>query len=610
MAQRGIFFAGKQILIPGAYADYKSLTPTPINVAATNVVAILGKSAGGKPFAPTGIGGGDMDRVQAIFRSGDLVDGAEMAVYPLGRNVEDNPNPGATELILMRVTPATQSTLDLTNNTPATVGTIASLDYGEYTRGHQIGVFAGTKTNTVKVVIQNALLGIKEQEDNLGDVLGIKYSGNGTAKLEISDTSFKVTLTPASSNPDGSTGFEVLWTNSEIKTIQQLAAYIATQPKYTVVLYGAPNMLPKHLDRIASPGTTLNTTEVLVKATVGATADWINRNSRLVKFTLADPLVLNSPLKQIGFTNLASGVDGTESVADWKKAINLLRDQPCYFVVPILTGLDASNEALVRDALIAHVLEMSDIKVKKRRVVFLGHRRGLIVDDVASPGKADVTAVEAIATTLNTSRAVFVSPGLTRKILDVDKDVNSYLIAAAAAGIKAGAPPQRPLTLRKIQAASLEWNFDITAQEKLVKMGASYVVPHKGKFRFGIGQTTWLQDFDPVKSEISLVHIGDTIAATAENELEEKHGAKEFGGPRHLAAFKADFEDILEESRKLGMLVDGNDPVTGEFVPAYRNVKVSFASRRWSASCSATAAEPGNYITIEIGFGSASGSVA
>lgn len=610
MAQSGIFFAGKQILIPGAYAQYHSLAAAPINVAATNVVAIIAKSVGGKPFVPTGIGNGDMDRVKLLYRGGPMVDAAEMAVYPFGRDVEDNPNPGAADLILVRPTDATQGKLETfnTNAVPVKVGAFVSRDYGAYVDGHQPAIVSGSGAGTVRVRIQNAILGVLEDSGDLGNILAITYTGAGEAALTIDEAGFHVTVTFAEpTDADGSGSFSVSFDNAEVPSIASLARYIAAQPKFRASIMGSPEMHPRMLDRVSGVAIAEGTSFTPIKGTVGAVYDWVNRNSALCQFELEGDGVFTHPIGQFGFTNLSGGTDGVESATTWKRALDALRDQPAYHIVPIIETDDANLEAEIRDLVISHIFAMRDIKIRKRRYLWLGHKRGLITVDPLT-GDLDLSGIETILGAMNMSAASFCTPGVNRTIDGKKKSLSAYYNAAAAAGIKAGSPPQRPLTMRKVRVDDLEHYFDPDTEERLIKIGASYLVNRDGVVEYGIGQTTWLQDTDPVKSEPSLIHIGDTLSATCERELKAKFGGEPFRGEAHLEEFKSKFRDILVEAQAAGLIVDGNDPQSGAFVPAFRNIRVAFGGRRWSARAVVTASEPGNYITIEIGFAGAGGS--
>lgn len=609
MAQRGIFFAGKQILIPGAYATYTSRQASPLNVAATNVVALVGLAYGGLPIIPVAVGGADMDYIQAVFRGGDLVNAAELACNPMGRNVENNPNPGATDLILIRASNATPSSLALSNTAGVALGNLVSLGYGSYTNTHQ-GEVAHQADGSAILTIQDPTLGLRETSPALGNIMTIKYTGNGTASMTIDDAGLHVTVTPASSAPDGSSSFNILFDNPSAQTISQLAAMIQAQLGFSATVFNASsNMTPKFLDRVS--GVALSTTPVVVMGTAGAVATWVNANSKLASFAPASPMPLDAPIAALPMANFNGGggdhdVDSTTMIASFQKAFAALEQQPCYFVVPIIPdGTDSATESAIRDLAVAHVFKMCDVKVKKPRMLYLGHQRGVV--QVDAYGRQDVSAISSVTTTLNASPVIYFTPGFTRTVLGTKTNFNSYFLAAGAAGIKSGSAPQRPLTLRRFKAEDIEVRYDQPTQEALIAAGASYLVAKKDGFKLGIGQTTWVQDDDDLKTEPSIIHVGDTINTTVIETMEAKYGGEAYAGPAQQAAFYADLIRILDEAKDLSMIVDGNDPNTGDFIPAYRDVKVAFANKTWQASGTLTIASPGNYLTFAFGIAPAAG---
>lgn len=132
---QGVVVGGQRHRLPGTYSEM-NVRRTAQPGTAPNVVAILGTSAGGQGQTPhrfTRLS----DAIDTL-RSGDLLDAIRFAF---------DPSPdyrGAAEIVAVRVTAATQASLDLQDADTDNVIALTSVDYGEWTNNLRVKIENGS----------------------------------------------------------------------------------------------------------------------------------------------------------------------------------------------------------------------------------------------------------------------------------------------------------------------------------------------------------------------------------------------------------------------------------------------------------------------------------
>jgi hypothetical protein len=585
VATKGITFAGRTILIPGAYGFGDASEMVEIRIGALNVVMLVGTSEGGEPNKPLYFSAGSKERALKVLRGGPLHAAARAAWTPSPESK------GADVIIALRVNQATRAKLTFldTAGTPAEAFDVFDRDWGKHGVGTQVGILAGKDDPDLRrVVIKKISDKVDQISTDLGNVLAIAYTGNGSAcTIDVGLVATVPTLTVSVTGAtDGSTSFQVDLTDPAVDTIEKLADLLQSQTGFNVKVLGAAQMKSEWLDPIGTP-VALTATAAKLTAINGACVEFINRFAvcAVAEFkSNVAPVAVTAP------TFLSGGAEGTATLDDYKAAFAKLAAEPGYFLVP------CTDDDLVQGAALEHCLAMSDIKIKMRRTAYFGHALGEVVFN--PDGSTDITALAERIFKLNSERVLMATPGIKVEDKGAEKLFPSWLLAAAMAGIKAGGKPQDSLTGKYVLIKGLEGDYDPTQKEEVISAAASYVAKTKKGFRIGIGQLAQIRTTNTLASEPSVLHVSDTILTNMEELLEEKY----VGIPPtsemniRLGQIKRDVEKMLDLAAKEGMLVGGLKD--GKAVKPFRNVKVTFSNRTYSVEFEASIAEPGNYITI------------
>jgi hypothetical protein len=586
MATRGIYFGGRTILIPGAYAQGDASDLVEITVGALNIVMLVGESEGGEPNTPLVFNAAGQDAALAVLRGGPLYEAARATWNPSPSSA------GADVVIAVRVNPAVRASHTFLSGaaTPDNCLTVRARDYGKHGNNAQIQILAGTADADARIVkVRKLEDGVDQTSPELGKVLGLAYTGNGTATAEVVEVYGEPRLVlSVTGATDGSASFTKTLTDADVATIAKLAGWLNAQTGFTTKVFGHDTMASALLDRTAAP-VPLSSTPTALRGVNGAIADWLNRFSPAA---IAEVLTLDA-VAPAGPVFLSGGGNGAPTLVHWKNALKQLESQPGYFLVP------CTGDALVHQACLEHVLRMSDIKIKRRRQLWVGHDPGLVT--FSPDGTVDFDALEAAIFTLNSERCVYATPGIYRESGGAKTLFGSWLLAAALAGMKAGGMPQESLTFKYVSALAVEGIFDSLEQEQAILAAATPLVPVPNKgFQVVLNQFAQTRTTNVLEVEPSVLHCADTLLTNLEMVLGEKYTGKPVTSDVtfRLNQIKGDTEKVLAEARRLGMLV-GDAKVT----------RVTYQNRTYAVELKAAIAEPGNYITIAAKWQAVQGSV-
>lgn len=145
MGATTIFFNGRLISVPGSYSVVDASGLESVGLGAAGIVAVLGTGEGGKPVSAISevndfIKLNTPEKVRNTFRSGNLREVGDMLFAP---STDPNINAGASEVVAMKVNPATQSSASFPNAYGPCLE-LASADYGEFTKQVNISIGNGT----------------------------------------------------------------------------------------------------------------------------------------------------------------------------------------------------------------------------------------------------------------------------------------------------------------------------------------------------------------------------------------------------------------------------------------------------------------------------------
>lgn len=166
MAATSLFFNGRLIFKPGSYSIIDASGLEQVGLGASGIVAVIGSAVGGRPVddieeTKDFIRFTSPSKVGEVFRSGDLLEAGSMLFGP---SSDAEIQAGAQEMVAMKVNPATQSTVTLSNTNGASI-IITSADYGDFTNQINISIANGTvKGKLVTIALEDEV----ESADNVG----------------------------------------------------------------------------------------------------------------------------------------------------------------------------------------------------------------------------------------------------------------------------------------------------------------------------------------------------------------------------------------------------------------------------------------------------------
>jgi hypothetical protein len=400
-----------------------------------------------------------------------------------------------------------------------------------------------------------------------------------------------VVVTPASVSPDGSKGFRIVLGAKGFETVQKIVNFINEQSYFNVQILASAGMAADWLDNYTVGP--LTTDGVYLNGINGGIVDWIQTYAPAHTATLL--LKGHAPVKEIGLTPLLGGSEGPPpTLTDWVHCFAKLSQEHVYFIVP------CTEDLLVQSVALQHVLQSCDIKVKMRRQLYAGS--ALADLNFASPLQTNVTALANRIFRLNSSPASCFCPGIA--VIDDQGNETMFpgwALAASAAGMKAGSPPQESLTFKYFSMLDIQGQIANSSEEAFITAGASYVKQVSDGFQMQIAQTTCLTDNRPFYSESSMIHVADTLLTDLELSL-----AKAYVGrpPEKLVLIRqqqirADAEAIAQKYVDSGGLVapDIHTPAYSFQLPIWLPDQ-----RRWHLVGRAEIGVPGNYITINMGW--------
>jgi len=300
----------------------------------------------------------------------------------------------------------------------------------------------------------------------------------------------------------------------------------------------------------------------------------------------------------------------------WIDALEALERIECDIVVPLPSQ---TISAIFQNCNI-HCQNMSNIKNRKERVLFIGAINGLTPDNVIGTTAAaveDIGVLEGIqgdeVTEIlagnvedltdygvqnsfgNTFRVTFFYPDQITVQIGADRTiVDGFFIAAAAAGFLSGIPRiEIPLTNKVLSGFSIlrDKLYRPITIENIANAGITLLQPAIGGGKVIWGKTTTISGFAE-EEEISIVFIRDRIAKDMR------------------AAFRG-FPGTAEAPTTQGTLIAratsmAQSFITRRLITAFANLSVSrdpVEPRQWNIRLAVQPTYPVNWIYIRVGIG-------
>lgn len=436
------------------------------------------------------------------------------------------------------------------------------------------------------------------EEFSAGGAIALKLGYYGTgATCQVT-----VTSTTISSVVTGGSGDDFSLLLKDFPTINDLAAYLNSQPGYMCAAGSAAmgSYPTTGLDRgVWFAGSTHQNYTLRLKAdankfyTAISASNLVQQGNPAARVDRGLPAVMSTP------TYLSGGAKGATTDAIAIAALDALEAVDCNFVVPLFSRdaadditdeLTDSGSTYTADTIHAycrtHVLKMSTLKRKRNRQGFVGKR-------------GSFTECKEAAANLATYRMA-----MTFQDVKVVGSAGTYqaqphVLAAIAAGMQA-AGFYRSLTFKGINCSGVlmaDGSYKETLDSDVEDALLAGLLPAQ-KDDSGVtwvsDQTTYSTDDNEVYNSIQAVYVSDIMALSSAKRLQ-----KAFTGETHADAsatlIRSAFEAILNEFLRLKLIAPSDDAPKG-----YLNVSVKVVGK--VALCSAEVKLNGAIYFIPISF--------
>jgi len=488
---KGVYFRGRGIIIPGAYADVDATSMVPNRLSPANVLAMLGQAKGGTPNVVTRVV--NLRDAVNLLRGGDLKTAAELAYDPSS----DVAGAGTVAFIRIAGAGCARAASDMTS-----LVTLTGKDYGEHTNFLRRKIESGSVVGR-KVTINHQADDISEVYDNIGPVFQIQYVGSASAARMSFNTGTKVLLIEVNT---GSWVPLVTYTvtNTSVDTIAKLVTILDSHQDLVCNIhkYGSGSMASILLDTMTEVD--IKTAQYTASSEVGSLITWVNLRSSLC--TAAAGISPTGNFTNSNWANFTGGSEGSApDVAAWTAALALLEAETDVKIVYCATDSEA-----IHTAAIAHCTTQSDPKTgRERRLVFGG----------AAAETVDQATTRAI--NQGSPRAMLVYPGIKRvnALTGLLDTIPPYLTAAAVAGMAAGSTPETPLTFKTVKAHGMEKYLKDSEVEQLLQQGVAPIrfVKEDGIYQIVQSITTWQKDANVIYRKWSGMGIHDYLRQEVRN---------------------------------------------------------------------------------------------
>lgn len=558
-----VFFNGRLIVSPATASVVNDSALQPQNASIGNVVALVGRSAGGKPKTVLRFGS-PQEAIRTLV-SGELVDAVRAAFDP-------SPETGGPQtVVVVRVDAAVQSTSAIKDSLGADVITLTSANYGIRENQLQRKVEAGSVSGLRVTVKRGNEYYTKDNIERRA--FSVHYtSTEATATMTVTGTSVVLAA------PAGTTVATLDLT--QYPTVISLVDRINVVPGFEAAVldanYNAPAL--QGLDFVTAQD--VKTAEYVAKADLQAVVDWFNGPTQGF-VTAARATGAGKPPAASDWTFLTGGSDGTTTFDDWSSAFEALQTVDVQWVTPV------SSEGAIHALADTHADYMSNVALRERRVIC-----------GTASSTTDLQALDA-AKALNSQRTSLVHLGhynydqFGRLVL-----YPPYITAALIAGAFSGVNPGTPLTNKAIKVRGLERELrNPTDTDVLINGGVFCVEKTDQAYKVVKSISTWLNDRNYAKVEQSTGWALDFTSRRVREAVDVLRGAK--GGPISLQRAVSITESALRELAKPEP--QGPGVLVGDALsPAYRNISASLEGDVLRVQFECSPAIPVNYVLVSI----------
>jgi len=558
-----VFFNGKLLVSPTTASVVSDNAMRNQNLSVGNAVALIGRSAGGKP--KTALRFGSPSEAQAALVSGELLDAVLAAFDP------SNETSGPSEVIAIRVNPATQSTGVINAAGSVAVINLTSSDYGLKENSISYKVEAGS-TSGVRMTIQRGQ-SYYTQDNIARQAFSIVYTGGqATATLTTTGTSL-VLAAPA--------GTPVLTLDLNVyKTIQDVVDRINLVTGFAASVLDGNYTQPalNGLDYVTA--VSVKTTTYTARADLQAAVDWLNSASE--GFVTATRVASVGAIPAVAAAQfMTGGSDGSTTNSDWSDGFTALQTIDAQWITPV------SSDPAIHAMADAHVAFMSNVGRKERRAI------------CGTPSGTSDSAAIALAKSINSDRTSLVHLGH----YNYDATGNlvlypPYISAALIAGAFAGSNPGTPLTNKSIKVRGLERDLRNPTDTDLLINGGVLCLENTPKgYKVVKSISTWLTNTNYNRVEQSCGVAVDFVARNVREALDVLRGQK--GNPLVISRAISIAESTLRELARAEP--QGPGVIVGDAAsPAYKNISASLEGDVLRVEFQCSPVIPVNYVLATI----------
>lgn len=555
-----VFFNGRLVVSPATLSVVDDSAMANNNASTGNVLAIIGKSIGGKPFTPLSFGSPQ----EALAVLGDCE-----AAFAVAKAFDPSSEvPGPSSVIFVRVNPAVQASLALKDGSAADVINLVSTGYGKAFNATKIKIEDGSVSG--KKVTTQFGNGYYSADNVARNAFSVQYSG-ASASATISVTNSTVTLVA-----DTSTAIDL----ADFPTIGQLVDRINAVAGFSASVLDGNSEKPalNGLDSISNVD--CKSVAKTVTANLQAIVDWLNGNGEgfitATRVANAGTVPANVP-----FTYLSGGSDGVTTNSEWQSGFDALQTVDAQWIVPL------SDSAAIHAMADTHVAYMSNIARMERRAI-VGGGTGVTDDEAIAAAKA-----------LNSDRTSYTHLG----IYDYDSKGNltlfpAYIAAVLVAAGFAGSNPGTPMTNKPLKVRGLERILrNPTDTDKLILGGVLCIESTATGYKVVKSISTWLVNSNYNRVEVSCGVALDFVSRNVRNALDALRGKKMT--PQLLAEAISRTDSTLRELERpepIGPAVIVGDRIN----PAYKNITASIEGDVLRVEFQCSPVIPNNYNLIAI----------
>lgn len=400
------------------------------------------------------------------------------------------------------------------------------------------------------------------------EVLEIEYTGAGTAAvLSVLDVSsvkrLQTTVTGAAAD------------NLDIDlgslTVAEVVSQINAHASYTCTstLFNKESILAS---RVLDYYTGIDIENMAAKLynTVQAVADYINEFSEFVTAEIQSNVygqleIISSP------EFLSGGTKGASTNTNFQAGFDAMKEVRVNIVVPLVSEDGISPSTYTVDSIHAqansHADFMCSILGRSERNVYL-----------AKKGAKSVAIAAARA--VNTRHCSMTSQRVTA--LDEVGNLivhDEWALGCILAGMQAGTPVGEPLTHKSLNIVALTQDASWKPRVDFAEMMDNGVLiieqSDSGLFRVANANTTYSRDGNVVFNRISINEAANYVAFELRRHLELLFVGKK-GRTGTVEAIKNAAIAKLQQLKDEEIIVEGNKQ-SGEIIPAFRNLRVSFS---------------------------------